>query len=192
MPRGGREPRGGPRGGRGGQSVHCPPPDPCGWGRRAHPQTRQPTSNWDSRMAEPPSGVGRCESPSLEVWGRSAGCVPLLGTVGKVASEAPGAGPAPVPSSRCPSRVGGVPGRSGRAWLGSWGLALGLSPWGPFSSSSSLPSQPALSIASPILFLLQKEHCRCWPQLPPQTPLAAVVRAGCQLERLAYLTPSDL
>lgn len=77
-------------------------------------------------------------------------------------------------------------GRAGPGW------AAGASPWGPFSSSSFLPSQPASSITSPILFLLQKEHCRCWPQLPPQTPLAAVVRAGCQLERLAYLTPSEL
>lgn len=87
------------------------------------------------------------------------------------------------------SRVGGVLGRSGRAWLGSRGLALCPSPWGSFWSSSSSPSRSASPVASPILFLLQKKYCRCRPQLPPHTPLAAVVRAGRQLGCLAYPPP---
>lgn len=148
-----------------------------------HPQTHQPaaavTPGRPSCLRE-----GDTVSPLTAGSGQGWAVRPFPGTLGQAASEAPGAGPGPCFLLLIP--CGRRSGRSGRAWGGSWGLSSCPCPGGSFSSSSSLLSRPASPIASPILFLLQKKHCRYRPQLPPETPLAAMVQAGPSVS--AWLT----
>lgn len=163
----------------------CPLPTPrsAQGGRRVHPQTHQPAAAVTPGRPSCLRG-GDTVSPLTAGSGQGWAVRPFPGTLGQAASEAPGAGPGPCFLLLVP--CGRHSGRSGRAWGGSWGLSPCPCPGGSFSSSSSLPSRPASPIASPILFLLQKKHCRYRPQLPPETPLAAMVQAGPSVS--AWLT----
>lgn len=98
-------------------SVHCPPPDPRGWGRRAQPQTHQPTSNCDSRMPELPSGVGPV-GPLTGGLGRECRVCALSGHPGRGGLRGPWSGAGPRPSLSLPRPVWATfwDGQAGPGW----------------------------------------------------------------------------
>lgn len=97
--------------------MHCPPPDPRGWGRRAQPQTHQPTSSCDSRMPELPSGVGPV-GPLTGGLGRECRVCALSGHPGRGGLRGPWSGAGPRPSLSLPRPVWAAfwDGQAGPGW----------------------------------------------------------------------------